>query len=94
MFLPIVSLLAAVFSLRVSAFDNSRYDNVGSSSCNRDIPVLTIVTGCYVRLTCRVLSFLAVLMYAHRYWGQNSYGAANPGDTAHYQQRLSFYCNV
>ncbi|KAF5311765.1 hypothetical protein D9619_003381 [Psilocybe cf. subviscida] len=57
MFLPIVSLLAAVFSLKVSAFDNSRYDNVAV------------------------------------YWGQNSYGAANPGDTAHYQQRLSFYCN-
>ncbi|KAF8320070.1 glycoside hydrolase [Clavulina sp. PMI_390] len=27
------------------------------------------------------------------YWGQNSYGAANSGDTANYQQRLSYYCN-
>lgn len=26
------------------------------------------------------------------YWGQNSYGAANPSDTANYQQNLSFYC--
>ncbi|PPQ66111.1 hypothetical protein CVT26_010912 [Gymnopilus dilepis] len=27
------------------------------------------------------------------YWGQNSYGAANPSDPSHWQQRLSFYCN-
>ncbi|KAK0208471.1 class III chitinase [Desarmillaria ectypa] len=27
------------------------------------------------------------------YWGQNSYGATH-SDTANYQQRLSFYCNV
>ncbi|KAG8859300.1 Chitinase 1 [Tulasnella sp. 330] len=27
-----------------------------------------------------------------QYWGQNSYGAANPSDTANYQKTLSFYC--
>ncbi|KAF8887966.1 glycoside hydrolase superfamily [Gymnopilus junonius] len=27
------------------------------------------------------------------YWGQNSYGAVNPSNTANWQQRLSFYCN-
>ncbi|KAL5495580.1 CHT2_1 [Sanghuangporus weigelae] len=26
------------------------------------------------------------------YWGQNSFGAANPNDPANFQQRLSFYC--
>ncbi|KAL5534553.1 hypothetical protein ACEPAG_1016 [Sanghuangporus baumii] len=26
------------------------------------------------------------------YWGQNSFGAANPDDPANFQQRLSFYC--
>ena len=26
------------------------------------------------------------------YWGQNSYGAANPSDTANFQKNLSFYC--
>jgi len=26
------------------------------------------------------------------YWGQNSYGAANGGDTANYQKTLSHYC--
>ncbi|KAG1724704.1 glycoside hydrolase family 18 protein [Suillus paluster] len=26
------------------------------------------------------------------YWGQNSYGASNSDDTAHWQQRLSYYC--
>ncbi|KAG8886331.1 hypothetical protein FRB97_004866 [Tulasnella sp. 331] len=28
-----------------------------------------------------------------QYWGQNSYGAANPSDTANYQKTLSFYCS-
>ncbi|KAF4622900.1 hypothetical protein D9613_001656 [Agrocybe pediades] len=27
------------------------------------------------------------------YWGQNSYGAANPSNTANFQKTLSFYCN-
>ncbi|KAG1724706.1 glycoside hydrolase family 18 protein [Suillus paluster] len=27
------------------------------------------------------------------YWGQNSYGAANIGDTANWQQPISYYCN-
>ena len=26
------------------------------------------------------------------YWGQNSYGAANPSNTAGFQQNLSHYC--
>ncbi|KIJ12662.1 chitinase [Paxillus involutus ATCC 200175] len=26
------------------------------------------------------------------YWGQNSYGATNPSDTANWQQPISFYC--
>ncbi|KAH7929192.1 glycoside hydrolase [Leucogyrophana mollusca] len=26
------------------------------------------------------------------YWGQNSYGAVNPSDTANYQQPISYYC--
>ncbi|KAG9039261.1 Chitinase 1 [Tulasnella sp. JGI-2019a] len=26
------------------------------------------------------------------YWGQNSWGAANPSDTANYQKTLSYYC--
>ncbi|KAG2119374.1 glycoside hydrolase family 18 protein [Suillus clintonianus] len=26
------------------------------------------------------------------YWGQNSYGAINPDNTAHWQQTLSYYC--
>jgi len=29
-----------------------------------------------------------------RYWGQNSYGAVNPSDTAHWQQPISYYCQV
>lgn len=29
-----------------------------------------------------------------RYWGQDSYGAVNPSDTAHLQQTISYYCNV
>lgn len=28
----------------------------------------------------------------YSYWGQNSFGAANPSDTAGSQQNLSFYC--
>ncbi|KAG2119375.1 glycoside hydrolase family 18 protein [Suillus clintonianus] len=28
------------------------------------------------------------------YWGQNSYGAVNSADTAHWQQTISYYCNV
>ncbi|OAX37590.1 glycoside hydrolase family 18 protein [Rhizopogon vinicolor AM-OR11-026] len=27
------------------------------------------------------------------YWGQNSYGAVNPSDTANWQQPISYYCN-
>ncbi|KAG1837407.1 glycoside hydrolase family 18 protein [Suillus subalutaceus] len=27
------------------------------------------------------------------YWGQNSYGAVNPTDTANWQQPISYYCN-
>lgn len=27
------------------------------------------------------------------YWGQDSYGAVNPSDTAHLQQTISYYCN-
>ncbi|KAG6811673.1 hypothetical protein H0H92_006328 [Tricholoma furcatifolium] len=27
------------------------------------------------------------------YWGQNSYGAVNPDDTANWQQPISYYCN-
>lgn len=29
-----------------------------------------------------------------RYWGQNSYGATNPSDTANWQQPISYYCQV
>ncbi|KAF9459439.1 glycoside hydrolase superfamily [Collybia nuda] len=32
--------------------------------------------------------------YDNTYWGQNSYGAAHGTDTANFQKRLSFYCNV
>ena len=28
------------------------------------------------------------------YWGQNSYGATNAGNTAGYQQSLAHYCQV
>ncbi|KAH7098575.1 glycoside hydrolase [Auriculariales sp. MPI-PUGE-AT-0066] len=28
------------------------------------------------------------------YWGQNSYGAANPNDAANWQKSLDFYCNL
>ncbi|KDR84819.1 hypothetical protein GALMADRAFT_293254 [Galerina marginata CBS 339.88] len=50
-------LVATILALKVTAFDNTRFDNVAV------------------------------------YWGQNSYGAVNSGNTANYQQRISYYCN-
>jgi chitinase len=31
--------------------------------------------------------------HLYSYWGQNSYGAANPSDTANFQKAISFYCS-
>ncbi|KAJ8594091.1 glycoside hydrolase [Rhizopogon salebrosus TDB-379] len=39
------------------------------------------------------MSSLPITTYGHRYWGQNSYGAVNPSDTANWQQPISYYCN-
>jgi hypothetical protein len=43
---------------------------------------------------CAIFLGIDMIEISCRYWGQNSYGATNGADTANWQQRLSFYCNV
>ncbi|EGN94616.1 glycoside hydrolase family 18 protein [Serpula lacrymans var. lacrymans S7.3] len=58
--------------------------------------VLFALSGVSVLLKLAVLPALAFDMSLNNnlavYWGQNSYGAVNPDDTAGYQQPISYYC--
>ncbi|OJA13755.1 hypothetical protein AZE42_01538 [Rhizopogon vesiculosus] len=51
----------------------------------------------YIFLLCLVRHAVAFDMSSNQnlavYWGQNSYGAVNPSDTANWQQPISYYCN-
>lgn len=94
----LTSVLSALSlgALYVSAFDNSRSDNVRPSLRSEcDFMLLTIITACSVRIACFDLASICRLhrSTSFRYWGQNSYGATH-SDTANFQKSIATYCQV
>lgn len=87
-----LGFILASAATRALAFDNTRSDNVRIFSYRNSCNVLTTFSACGVGYVPALAWNL--LISISRYWGQNSYGAGHPSDTANYQKTLSAYCQV
>jgi hypothetical protein len=93
--------LGLYFIALVMAFDVTLNTNVclSSSMSPVQLPMLSI-SALLSSWPCMCSSMMVcpeecrAELRSSRYWGQNSYGATNPSNTAAWQQPIGYYCGV
>ena len=89
--------LVLVIPISVLGFDPLGKDNVRLSNSNDSLLILThilLISLCECTEHPPSPSSVERCLEKSRYWGPNSFGATHASDTAKWQKRLSFYCQV